>query len=189
MTMASAPFSPSPHVEVITSVLTTAKTFTIRVGDAGLPLIQGSTGSDQFLAGDHPAHFIGLSGLDAVTFSGPAADYAIEKGPHGMLYVTGPHGTDTLSSIERLQFDDGTLAFDTGGTAGQMFRLYQAAFGREPDVEGLGYHRHHRPCSRYAANMAATLSALLHGSRLGACPDLAHGRTVGARQRTVTAAL
>ncbi|MGP2493936.1 DUF4214 domain-containing protein [Mesorhizobium sp. PUT5] len=132
------------EVSVSDGRLTTAKTFEIDVADVDEARVTGTFGDDRFSAGDSPTHFIGLSGLDAVTFSGPAADYAIEKGPHGMLYVTGPHGTDTLSSIERLQFDDGTLAFDTGGTAGQMFRLYQTAFGREPDAEGLGYWIRHQ---------------------------------------------
>ncbi|MFK7838000.1 MAG: DUF4214 domain-containing protein [Sulfitobacter sp.] len=46
---------------------------------------------------------------------------------------------DTLIDIERIEFRDGTLAFDTDGKAGQVYRLYQAAFDREPDAEGLGF--------------------------------------------------
>ena len=46
---------------------------------------------------------------------------------------------DTLISIERIQLDDGFLAFDTNGNAGQMYRLYQAAFDRDPDHAGLGH--------------------------------------------------
>src|SRR5690606_14076800 len=49
------------------------------------------------------------------------------------------NGVDTLDSIERLQFDDGTLAFDFDGTAGQAYRLYQVAFDRAPDAEGLAF--------------------------------------------------
>ena len=49
-------------------------------------------------------------------------------------------GTDTLTNVERLEFADGTLAFDTNGNAGQAYRLYQAAFERTPDPVGVGYH-------------------------------------------------
>ena len=31
------------------------------------------------------------------------------------------------------------LALDINGTAGQVYRLYQAAFDRKPDLVGLGY--------------------------------------------------
>src|SRR5690606_11441005 len=48
-------------------------------------------------------------------------------------------GTDTLWNVERLQFSDGTLAFDLNGNAGQAYRLYQAAFERTPDADGLSY--------------------------------------------------
>jgi hypothetical protein len=48
-------------------------------------------------------------------------------------------GIDTLTGVERLRFDDGTVALDIDGVAGQMYRLYQAAFNRTPDLAGLGY--------------------------------------------------
>ncbi|PWE56093.1 hypothetical protein DEM27_11685 [Metarhizobium album] len=41
--------------------------------------------------------------------------------------------------IERLQFQDGILAFDFNGAAGQSYRIYQAAFDRTPDTAGLSY--------------------------------------------------
>ena len=52
----------------------------------------------------------------------------------------GLEGTDTVSNIERIEFADGTLAFDTDGNAGQTYRLYQAAFNRTPDSSGVNYH-------------------------------------------------
>lgn len=44
-----------------------------------------------------------------------------------------------LSSIERVSFDDLNVAFDIDGNAGKAYRLYEAAFDRDPDLEGLGY--------------------------------------------------
>lgn len=40
--------------------------------------------------------------------------------------------------VERLEFKDGFLAFDTDGHAGQVYRLYEA-FGRAGEAQGLGY--------------------------------------------------
>jgi hypothetical protein len=53
--------------------------------------------------------------------------------------ATNGSSNDVLVSIERLHFDDGFLAFDTDGNAGEAYRLYQAAFDRVPDEVGLGY--------------------------------------------------
>lgn len=127
------------EISVSDGELTTSRAFEINVSDVDEARVVGTPKDDQFSASDSPTHFIGLDGLDAVTFSGPASDYTIEQGQHGTHYVIGPYGTDTLSSIERLKFNDGTLAFDTDGTAGQIYRLYQAAFDRAPDAEGLGF--------------------------------------------------
>ncbi len=44
-----------------------------------------------------------------------------------------------LTNVERLQFSDTYIALDIAGTAGQAYRLYQAAFDRKPDLAGLGY--------------------------------------------------
>lgn len=44
-----------------------------------------------------------------------------------------------LENVERIAFEDGTLAFDDEGLAGQAYRLYQACFDRTPDTEGLGF--------------------------------------------------
>jgi len=49
----------------------------------------------------------------------------------------------TARNVERLQFEDGYLAFDTDGNAGTTYRLYQAAFDRAPDPEGLGFWVRH----------------------------------------------
>jgi hypothetical protein len=46
---------------------------------------------------------------------------------------------DTLTSIERIQFDERSVAYDIDGVAGKAYRLYQAAFDRAPDEAGIGY--------------------------------------------------
>jgi Ca2+-binding RTX toxin-like protein len=55
--------------------------------------------------------------------------------------LTGALGTDTLTHIERLAFKDKHWALDVGlgANAGDVYRLYQAAFDRQPDIGGLSY--------------------------------------------------
>jgi len=47
-----------------------------------------------------------------------------------------------LDSVERVIFNDQAVALDIELGAGQAYRIYKAAFGREPDEEGLGYWIH-----------------------------------------------
>jgi hypothetical protein len=84
----------------------------------------------------------GGAGLDKVVYSKASSSYAMTLGANGSITVrdsTGADGTDTLTNVERLHFTDKDMAFDISGTAGQAYRVYQAAFGRTPDAGGLGF--------------------------------------------------
>lgn len=65
----------------------------------------------------------------------------ITKTQTGFTITTPSDGTDILTNIQRLQFSDTMIAFDSGigEVAGEAYRLYKAAFGRAPDTGGLGY--------------------------------------------------
>lgn len=108
---------------------------------AGDDVITGSSGND-YLAGFAGNDNINAgSGLDTVVFNGVVANYNIAKSGNDFTVSakTGADGSDTLVSVERLQFDDTSIALDVNGVAGQAYRIYQAAFGRTPDLAGLGY--------------------------------------------------
>lgn len=95
--------------------------------------------SNQNVFTDTPAsnQFDGGPGLDTMIYAGARAAFQI-SGTVSALTVTGT-GTDTLQNIERLQFSDAIVAFDTNGNAGDAYRIYQAAFDRTPDRPGLSY--------------------------------------------------
>ncbi|MYM41737.1 pre-peptidase C-terminal domain-containing protein [Duganella qianjiadongensis] len=83
----------------------------------------------------------GKGGIDTVIMPGTASDYLIRKTGE-VLKIDGwflPQGLHTLLGIERVQFDDRSMAFDIDGNAGQAYRIYQAAFARSPDKGGLGF--------------------------------------------------
>jgi hypothetical protein len=90
----------------------------------------------------------GGDGTDAVTFKGNASEFRVEKvGSNWQVRDTRTdpsvtQGEDTLTGIERVAFQDKVIALDTEGTAGKAYRVYKAAFNRDPmqgDTSGLGY--------------------------------------------------
>jgi serralysin len=100
-------------------------------GGAGDDLLAGSAGNDALNGG---------AGLDTVRYVEPRAGVTFAANGHGAVTVNKAAGTDTLTGVERVQFDNNAVAFDIEGSAGQAYRLYQAAFDRKPDSGGLGFY-------------------------------------------------
>jgi Ca2+-binding RTX toxin-like protein len=97
------------------------------VGTAGADSLNGTAFGDQILAGsDNDTINAGAgndtvdggAGLDTAVFSGALAGYTVST-TGGITTVTGPDGTDTLTTVERLQFADAVLIVGAGG--GQYF--------------------------------------------------------------------
>ena len=99
-------------------------------GTAGNDQLRGTAGNDVFNGG---------AGRDEVIYSGARSAYAFSIDSNGVITVNGPDGVDTLNGVERLVFSDRAVGFDIEGTGGKAYRLYQAAFDRQPDLSGLGF--------------------------------------------------
>lgn len=83
---------------------------------------------------------INIGDIDIARFQAIFADVTVTLDPvTKIVTVDGAGYSYKLPDIDRIEFNDGILAFDIDGNAGQIFRLYQASFGREPDPEGLKY--------------------------------------------------
>ena len=80
----------------------------------------------------------GGAGLDSVFYDGLSTQYTVMKSGTAIT-VTGQNNIDMLVNIERVAFDDKTIGFDLEGISGKAYRIYKAAFDREPDKGGLGY--------------------------------------------------
>lgn len=117
------------------------------IGLAGADTVLGSSGDDYLkgFAGDDG--FVGGTGVNTID-GGEGADIAgYLQAPRGAFTISAVGNQitvtdqssifDTLISIERVAFDDGTLAFDENAI--QTFRLYQAAFDRIPDTPGVSF--------------------------------------------------
>jgi Ca2+-binding RTX toxin-like protein len=118
-----------------------------RQGTSAADAVLGSAGADTLTALAGNDILIGLAGDDALD-GGDGIDTAVfvfNRSAYGVvrssstITIAGPEGTDTLTAVERARFADAWLAFDIDGNAGQTYRLYQAAFARQPDLDGLSF--------------------------------------------------
>lgn len=109
------------------------------LGYAGNDTLTGGAGDDALQGGAGDDRLDGGAGRDAAVYEGLRAGQAVTVVDGRVVGVAGTEGVDTLAGIERVLFADRAIAFDLDGTGGLAYRLYQAAFGREPDLPGLGY--------------------------------------------------
>nr|MCU0257061.1 Ig-like domain-containing protein [Vicinamibacterales bacterium] len=97
----------------------------------------GTDGDDTLAGSDAPDLLIGLGGLDTARLDGARAAHSVSLAD-GIATVTGPGGTDTLAGIERVAFDDGAIAFDVDGSAGEAFALWWTLVHRAPAPSEIG---------------------------------------------------
>jgi hypothetical protein len=101
----------------------------------------GNSLNNRFTLGEGNNAVDGGAGLDTVVYAGARAGFTIQRGVYGVSVTdkSGVLGSDTLVNVERIQFGDTMVALDIDGSAGEVYRLYRAAFDREPDKGGLSY--------------------------------------------------
>ena len=101
----------------------------------------GTVGNDKFIAGAGDNAIDGGAGIDTAVYAGNSADYTVSRGIWGynVTAKSGTDGKDALIDVERLQFADGYKAIDDNGFVSQIYRLYEAVFGRASDKIGMGY--------------------------------------------------
>lgn len=109
------------------------------IGSAYADQITGNDGNNRFTPGAGNDNLDGGKGLDTVVISVPRFHSTISRGADAVLVSdkSGSQGDDLLFNVERIQFADMNVALDGGAAA--CYRLYQAAFDRKPDLQGLGY--------------------------------------------------
>lgn len=104
----------------------------------GGEVLLGSSGNDVFLARYGVNAFDGAAGFDVATLPGQRHAYTLLRNDAGVT-LSGKAIDVALAGVERVLFADRGLAFDIDGSAGQAYRIYQAAFDRAPDAAGLGF--------------------------------------------------
>lgn len=113
---------------------------TIKGGGSALSVYAGN-GNDSITLGDDGHSIDGGAGIDRLVLAGNRAGYTVTQNStgYGVHANAAGGGTDLVSNVERLVFNDATVALDINGTGGQAYRIYQAAFNRAPDSVGLGF--------------------------------------------------
>lgn len=103
-------------------------------GLGGNDYLDGGAGDDILVGGAGNNQLIGRDGIDTAVFSGLYRGYE---------YVTrstaggGRDGGLNVFDVERVQFLDGVRSYVATDLHAVVYRLYDAAFDREPDVAGL----------------------------------------------------
>jgi Ca2+-binding RTX toxin-like protein len=111
-------------------------------GNDGNDVLYGNQGNDILVGGYGNDTINGGEGFDIAIFQNTAQNSTLDIRDDGtivILYDQTYNQYDTFTDVERVLFSDRKLAFDVDGNAGQAYRLYQAAFDRTPDEQGLGF--------------------------------------------------
>jgi len=85
------------------------------VGNGGIDILNGNGGDDTLEGGAGNDTVNGGAGTDTAVFSGNQADYTVDYGAGTITddnVSDGDDGTDSLTSIEQLQFADGTVDWE-----------------------------------------------------------------------------
>ena len=100
--------------------------------------ITGNSISNAITGGGGNDVIDGGAGVDRAVYVGNRSEYLIGSNLNQVSDTkTNRDGIDSLTNIERLQFNDKIIAIDIQGNAGQAYRLYKAALNRTPDERGL----------------------------------------------------
>jgi hypothetical protein len=99
-----------------------------------------------------------IDGIDTAVINDSISHATIQAGSPN-TDVTTTDGLNGVTDAERLLFSDALVALDISGTAGIVYRLYQAAFDRTPDIAGLSSNIHLVDTQVTYQQMAAAFAA------------------------------
>ena len=118
----------------------------------------------------------GGAGLDRVVYDERFDQSLIQasRDKQGRMYnkVITSDGSDTLYNVEKLFYADYWVNLNPQqALAGQVYRLYQAAFDRKPDLEGIGFWIHQAEAGLDMVSVAAAFAQSAEFGRIyGADP-------------------
>lgn len=102
--------------------------------------LKGSFGNEVFLMTTGVDSVDGGVGIDTAFVNNVSTEFEFTRqGEKVFMAQKNSQNIDTLIGIERVEFRDRSVALDTDAGPGQAYRIYKAAFNREPDLPGMGY--------------------------------------------------
>jgi hypothetical protein len=111
------------------------------IGGSGNDTLIGNHVANRLMGGGGNDTINGGSNVDTAVVRGLRSAYTITQTATGVFRVVGPDGTDTLTAIEFLQFDDETLRLRPGTGVSVNFNtanpaVYQSAMNAIRDFDG-----------------------------------------------------
>jgi serralysin len=85
------------------------------IGGAGNDTIIGNGADNRFVGGPGDDTIDGGPGTDSAVFSGPSSAYMVTSLGGTSVRIAGPDGTDMLTNVERLVFDNQTVIWPPAG--------------------------------------------------------------------------
>lgn len=128
----------------------------VLIGLGGNDYLFGGEGDDVLIGGKGSDNLVGGAGIDTAVFGGLSRGYAsisstaVSGGRDG--------GTDSLSSVEKIKFLDGVRSYVTTDSYAIVYRLFDAAFDREPDPVGLATYAQQLSSGATVTDILKTLS-------------------------------
>jgi hypothetical protein len=148
--------------------------------------VQGTASNDHFLNTDASETIDGSFGVDTFLVGKNYAANEILKSSNIIQfeYADSSEASDTLTNVERLQFNDLSIAYDVSGSAGTTAKLLGATFGKASIANkylvGIGLHMLDGGIS-YSDLMGTVINAILGSSASNAAAvDLLYTNVVGA---------
>ncbi len=152
-------------------------------GTAGPDSISGAAGNDTLEGKSGNDELDGGLGIDLAVYSAARAGATINTTATGHTVTSDLDGTDTLANIERLKFDDISVALDLAGNAGTVAKILGAVFGpAEVDNEvyaGIGLYYIDSGMSYETLMQLAIDARLGPGASHSAIVDLLYSNVVG----------
>ena len=103
----------------------------------------GSSAKDTFFPVGGADSVDGGAGVDTVILAGSRAQFGITHQSDGSFSVrslTDSSSVVTVKNVERLTFDNQTIALDVTPTSSRVAELYHLTLGRNPEENGLGFY-------------------------------------------------
>jgi hypothetical protein len=126
-------------------------------GRGGNDRLEGAGGDDVLRGGGGDDTIAGGEGSDRADYAGAFRRHDVSRDGASAATVTGPEGIDSVTSIEKLGFVDGTLTFDSRDHLAAAYRLYFAALDRAPDTLGLNFHSAQLDAGASLSDVAAAI--------------------------------
>jgi len=119
------------------------------IGNSAANVLNGGAGDDLLIGRGGDDIILGGAGLDTAGYAGTLANFKIERQGEQFRVTdrAGGQGSDMLSGVEKLLFEDMSVDLRVGDVAATVndarlkavVELYVGFFNRVPDAEGLSY--------------------------------------------------